>query len=29
LIDTSEMGIEAAFRTALSIVEKVARPGKA
>jgi cytidylate kinase len=29
LIDTSEMGIEAAFRTALSIIEKVARPGKA
>jgi CMP/dCMP kinase len=29
LIDTSEMGIEAAFRTALSIVEKVARAGKA
>jgi cytidylate kinase len=29
LIDTSEMGIEAAFRTALSIVEQVARPGNA
>jgi cytidylate kinase len=28
LIDTSEMGIEAAFRAALSIVEKVVGPAK-